>query len=80
MDLLFIHPYCRISTLVDGGIAKRQTASAYLLQLCELGLLESIKVGRDKIFLNRPLFDLLKLSDEELESKSGAILARVESL
>jgi Fic family protein len=80
LDLLFIHPYCRISTLVDGDIAKRQTASAYLLQLCELGLLESIKVGRDKIFLNRPLFDLLKLSDEELESKSGAILARVASL
>ncbi len=80
LDVLFLQPYCRIASLVDEGIAKRQTASAYLFQLCELGLLESIKVGRDKIFLNRPLFDLLKLSDEELESKSGAILARVASL
>jgi Fic family protein len=80
LDVLFLHPYCRISTLVNHGIAQRQTASAYLLQLCDLGLLESIKVGREKVFLNRPLFDLLKLRDEELESKSDLILARLESL
>lgn len=62
VDALFTQPYCRIQNLVDGGIAKRQTASVYLKQLAELGVLTEIKVGREKLFLH-PNFVRLLTSD-----------------
>jgi Fic family protein len=61
-ELLFIQPYCRIGNLVDAGIAKRQAASTYLRTLAEIGVLEERRVGRDKLFLNPALLNLL--SDE----------------
>lgn len=33
IQVLYAQPYCRIDNLVERGIAKRQTASAYLKQL-----------------------------------------------
>ena len=59
VELLFMQPYCRIATIVEHGIAKRQTASSYLTELAELGVLEEEKVGRDKIFLHRKYLDVL---------------------
>lgn len=59
VELLFMQPYCRIGTIVDRGIAKRQTASTYLAELVQLGVLEEEKVGRDKIFLHRKYLDVL---------------------
>ncbi len=52
INALFKQPYCRIEYLVETGIAKRETASKYLKQLCEIGILKEIKSGRDKLFLN----------------------------
>lgn len=63
VDALFVQPYCRIQNLVDGGIAKRQTASVYLKQLADLGMLVEIKVGREKLFLH-PNFVRLLTSDD----------------
>src|SRR5690606_13104697 len=40
IQVLYAQPYCRIDNLVERGIAKRQTASAYLKQLVEIGVLE----------------------------------------
>lgn len=57
--LLFKQPYCRIGNLVDSGIAKRQTASVYLKQLCELGILREIKSGRENIFVHPKYIELL---------------------
>lgn len=65
VDVLFTQPYCRIQNLVDGSIAKRQTASVYLKQLAELGMLSEIKVGREKLFLH-PNFVRLLTSDEHV--------------
>lgn len=59
LDVLFHYPYCRISNLVDAGIAKRQAASTYLNALCESGLLQQEKVGREKLFLHRKFLNLL---------------------
>jgi Fic family protein len=63
VDLLMRHifeqPYCRIRHLVDAGVAKRETASRYLVELAEAGVLTEIKQGRDKLFLNRRLLALL---------------------
>jgi Fic family protein len=59
VELLFKQPYCRIGNLVDAGIAKRQTASVYLKQLCELGILREVKSGRENIFVHPKYIELL---------------------
>lgn len=59
MRAIFEQPYCRIRHLVDAGIAKRETASIYLVQLTKAGVLTEIKQGRDKLFLNHRLVALL---------------------
>jgi Fic family protein len=59
VELLFKQPYCRIGNIVDTGIAKRQTASVYLKQLCELGILKEIKSGRENIFVHPKYIELL---------------------
>jgi Fic family protein len=58
-ELIFVQPYCRIANLVDAGIAKRQTASDYLKQLTDIGLLEERAVGREKLFINPAFLRLL---------------------
>jgi Fic family protein len=62
-ELIFSFPYCRITNLVERGIAKRQAASTYLKTLVDLGVLVEEKVGREKLFLHRKYLDLLS-SDE----------------
>lgn len=52
IQALFAQPYCRIDNLVERGVAKRQTASMYLKQLVEIGILEEMSVGREKLYLN----------------------------
>jgi Fic family protein len=59
VERIFTQPYVRIASLVEAGIAKRETASAYLKQLTDLGVLEEEKTGRDKIFLHRKYIDVL---------------------
>ena len=59
VEMLFRQPYCRIGNLVDCGIAKRQTASVYLKQMCEIGVLKEIKSGRENIFVHPKYIELL---------------------
>ena len=52
----------KFSTLVESlinKIAKRQTASNYLVKLVELGVLQEVDAGREKLFLHQHLIDLL---------------------
>ncbi len=55
IEALFAQPYCRIDNLVERDVAKRQTASIYLKQLVEIGVLEEMSVGREKLYLNTRL-------------------------
>jgi Fic family protein len=59
IELLFEQPYCKVKNLVDRGIAKRQTAAEYLRELEDAGILKSKQVGRENLFLNIKLYDLL---------------------
>ena len=52
LNLLFEQPYTRITNLENAGIAKRQTASKYLKELSDLGVLNEVQIGRDKLFIN----------------------------
>ena len=58
-ELIFVYPYCRISDVVEAGIAKRQTASVYLKGLAAEGILEESKAGRENLYINPPLLALL---------------------
>jgi len=66
VDMLFVQPYCRIQNLVEADIAKRQTASVYLKQLADLGMLREIKVGREKLFIHSNFVRLLTSDDHSL--------------
>jgi len=59
VDVIFEQPYCRIANLVQAGVAKRQTASVYLKSLVEIGVLEEKKSGRDNLYVNPRLLELL---------------------
>lgn len=57
--LVFHQPVTRIAHVVDAGLAKRHTASLHLRELERIGLLESVKRGRDVLYVNRRLMDIL---------------------
>lgn len=59
VDLIFELPYCRIQNVIDRNIARRQAASRYLKQLREIGVLEEVTVGREKLFIHPKLMQLL---------------------
>ncbi len=64
VDVIFEQPYCRIANVIEKGIAQRQAASRYLADLGELGVLHTVSVGREKLFINPRLLRLL-MSDEQ---------------
>jgi Fic family protein len=72
VDLLFVQPYCRIQNVVESGVAKRQTASTYLKQLADLGMLREVKIGREKLFLHPNFVRLLTSDDHPVLSYGGA--------
>ena len=59
VDVIFEQPYCRISDLINKGVAKRQAASKYLKELVELGVLVERSVGKEKLFIHPKLMKLL---------------------
>jgi len=60
VEILFMHPYTKIDFLVTTLGITRKTASLHLKQLEEIALLNSIKIGRSKFFINIELFNRLK--------------------
>ncbi len=59
VSLIFELPYCRIGSLTEADIAKRQTASQYLKQLVEIGVLNEVAVSKEKLFIHPKLMQLL---------------------
>ena len=60
VELIFRLPYSRAADVVQAQIAKRQTAAVYLQTLVDTGLLQLQGNGREKLYLNHRLIDLLK--------------------
>ena len=65
LNCFFEQPYTRILNLEKAGIAKRQTASKYLKELCDIGVLSEISLGRDKLFIHPKLMSLLRGENNE---------------
>jgi len=60
IELIFRKPYCKISFIVDAGIAKRKTASEYLQELERIGVLIGEKHGRETIYKHPALLEVLQ--------------------
>lgn len=56
---LFIHPYTKVEFLTQDLAIHRNTASKYLNQLVDIGLLSKHKLGKDHFYLNTELYNLL---------------------
>lgn len=65
VQVIFEQPYCRIANLTERGIARRQTASVYLKQLCEVGVLSEIQAGKEKLFVHPRLVRLMTEAGNE---------------
>lgn len=60
VELLFEQPYSKIDFVVSKLSVERKAASRYLKKLEEIGVLESQKVGRETLYINKKLIEILK--------------------
>jgi hypothetical protein len=59
VELIFRQPYCKISFVVEAGIAERKTASVYLQELERVGILRGEKRGREMVYRHPALLEVL---------------------
>jgi len=59
LDSLFFEVYTRINYIEEKCGVTRQTAATYLNSLVDMGLLEYEKIGRESIYKNTRLIELL---------------------
>lgn len=67
VDVIFEQPCCRIGNLVDKGIAQRQAASRYLHDLAHLGVLREMPFGKEKLFIQPKLMQLLSRDSNQFQ-------------
>lgn len=81
VETLFENPYCKVEFIVKSLGVERKAASRYLHQLEDIGILKCIKVGKDNLFINMGLMDLLKeITNEPMEkSKDRRFSHRTQS-
>lgn len=60
IEQLFVHPYCKIEFLVENLKLNRKTAGSYLKNLEEIGVLIAESKGKEVIYINNKLYELLK--------------------
>jgi Fic family protein len=60
VELLFEQPYSKIEFVVNQLGVERKAASRYLKELEKIGILESQKVGRETLYINKDLIEILK--------------------
>jgi cell filamentation protein, protein adenylyltransferase len=54
-----MHPYTKVEFVIHDLGIHRNTASKYLNQLVNIGLLSKHKLGKDNYYLNSELYNLL---------------------
>jgi Fic family protein len=60
VEILFRLPYTKRQNLIDEKIGNAKTVGNYLLTLEENGFLKSVKVGKEKLYLNQQLLKILE--------------------
>lgn len=59
IEILFKLPYTKRQFLINAGLGSAKTVGNYLILLEKYGFLKSTKVGKEKLYLNVKLYDLL---------------------
>jgi Fic family protein len=59
-EILFKLPYTKRQFLIDAGLGTPKTVGNYLISLEEHGFIKSVKVGKEKLYLNHKLMGLLE--------------------
>lgn len=60
VEVIFKLPYTKRQNLINADLGTPKTVGNYLIALEEAGFLKSIKVGKEKLYLNRPLMNILE--------------------
>jgi Fic family protein len=60
VEILFRLPYTKRQHLMDENIGNSKTVGGYLIKLEEFGFLTSVKVGKEKLYLNHELLKILE--------------------
>ncbi|ULT42702.1 hypothetical protein KRR40_03705 [Niabella defluvii] len=60
VEVLFLLPYTKRQYLIAEHLGNAKTVGNYLISLEEKGFLESVKVGKEKLYLNRRLLNILE--------------------
>lgn len=60
IEILFRLPYTKRQHLIDENIGNPKTVGNYLMTLEENGFLKSVKVGKEKLYLNQKLLKILE--------------------
>lgn len=60
VDILFRLPYTKRQNLIDENIGNAKTVGNYLIALEKNGILQSVKVGKEKLYLNQKLLEILE--------------------
>lgn len=67
VQVLFEQPYCRIANLTDKNIVQRQTASSYLKQLADIGVVTEVTTGKEKLFVHTKLMRLMAQDGNQIQ-------------
>ncbi len=60
IEVIFRLPYTKRQFLIDAGLGTLKTVGNYLIELEEKGFLKSEKVGKEKLYLNYKLMEILE--------------------
>ena len=60
MEVLFRLPYSKRQFLEEAGLGNLKTVGNYLKELEDAGYLKSEQVGKEKLYLNHQLLEILK--------------------
>jgi Fic family protein len=60
VEVIFKLPYTKRQNLIDAGLGTPKTVGNYLIALEEEGFLKSIRIGKEKLYLNLALMNILE--------------------
>lgn len=77
LNNLFFHPYTKIEYMERDMMVQRKTATKYLDQIVDAGLLKKVKLGRSNYYVNTKLVELFsnqRIGDDELTASIESML------
>ena len=60
IEIIFKLPYTKRQNLIDAKLGTPKTVGNYLMALEDKGFLKSVKVGKEKLYLNQRLMIILE--------------------